>query len=361
MIDTTGNNKTLIFFGELPPKTNHGVSISNQINLTFLKEKFDVVVVEEFSDLKFHDRFSVQKMFTFLRSCVKFNREVSHRPHIDIFYTILYQSLFGILKNAISIFLFRRKFKSSKVILHVHRSDFNSFYSSRINKLLFDYVSKNTDKFLLLARGQMSVFPVADAKKSVIYNTIEYEVDTPVYGLKTAPYKLINISNYIPQKGLAELLDALKLLPQTQFSLDAYGNISDPDFYNSIIAKAKQTSNVQIHEAINGAVKFEKLKQAQLFICPSHNEGFPLVLLEAMSVGLPIVTTKVGFIEEMLGSDYPLYCEPNNATSLAQAINQFFELENKQELSERIKHLYHAKFSRLVHKQVLNQIFDIEN
>ncbi|QXV67023.1 glycosyltransferase family 4 protein [Mucilaginibacter sp. 21P] len=226
---------------------------------------------------------------------------------------------------------------------------------------MFDYVSKNTDKFLLLARGQMSVFPVADAKKSVIYNTIEYEVDTPVYGLKTAPYKLINISNYIPQKGLAELLDALKLLPQTQFSLDAYGNISDPDFYNSIIAKAKQTSNVQIHEAINGAVKFEKLKQAQLFICPSHNEGFPLVLLEAMSVGLPIVTTKVGFIEEMLGSDYPLYCEPNNATSLAQAINQFFELENKQELSERIKHLYHAKFSRLVHKQVLNQIFDIEN
>ncbi len=71
---------------------------------------------------------------------------------------------------------------------------------------------------------------------------------------------------------------------------------------------------------------YENLKKADLFILASRTEGLPRVIIEAMSVGLPIVATNVGGIPELLEKE--VLVEKNNPLMLAQKIEQIIFNEN---------------------------------
>jgi glycosyltransferase involved in cell wall biosynthesis len=65
------------------------------------------------------------------------------------------------------------------------------------------------------------------------------------------------------------------------------------------------------------------LRRADLFVLSSHWEGLPLVVLEAMDEGVPVVSTKVGGIAELVEHNATgLLVPPGDATALAQAILQ---------------------------------------
>ncbi|PXY41993.1 hypothetical protein DMB65_05350 [Flavobacterium cheongpyeongense] len=58
--------KKIFFTGELLPKSVHGVAISNEINIRFLKERFNVLIEEEYVALKFHGKFNNIKLKNYL-------------------------------------------------------------------------------------------------------------------------------------------------------------------------------------------------------------------------------------------------------------------------------------------------------
>jgi len=51
---------------------------------------------------------------------------------------------------------------------------------------------------------------------------------------------------------------------------------------------------------VTGAAKLDLLAQASIFILPSYQENLPVALLEAMAMGLPVVTTPVAGIPDMV-------------------------------------------------------------
>jgi glycosyltransferase involved in cell wall biosynthesis len=59
---------------------------------------------------------------------------------------------------------------------------------------------------------------------------------------------------------------------------------------------------------------------ADCFLMPSYEEGFPRVLLEAMSSALPIVTTRAGGSSEVVGPGYPFVCDVGDVAGLARQV-----------------------------------------
>jgi glycosyltransferase involved in cell wall biosynthesis len=67
---------------------------------------------------------------------------------------------------------------------------------------------------------------------------------------------------------------------------------------------------------------------ADFFVLPSKSgEGLPLVALEAMACGVPVIATNVGGTSEVMNEDYGKLVPPNSPDSLAEAILEFSHRE----------------------------------
>lgn len=118
------------------------------------------------------------------------------------------------------------------------------------------------------------------------------------------PVRLLYLSNFLPGKGFDLLLRALAALPQevqNGYTLNAYGAWDNPTYQDrclSLIQKHK-LNQVHLHPPVSGADKWAALNNADVFaFIPTHPEGHPWAIVEAMAAGLPILTSDQGAIVE---------------------------------------------------------------
>ena len=159
------------------------------------------------------------------------------------------------------------------------------------------------------------------------------------------------------EKGILDLLETFSKLSDEypNIELYTYGNTFDPDFMKKIQSFDNKES-IFIHGKIKGKEKFQAIADADCFILPSWNEGQPLVLLEAMSQGTVIVASKVGFVPELLGEDYPFLFEAKNKKDLAQKIVQIIETPNEK-WSDYLLKRFKINYSNRSHSEKLVNIF----
>ena len=108
----------------------------------------------------------------------------------------------------------------------------------------------------------------------------------------------------IEEKGVRELFEAIKTLAK-EYPFD-FVFVGGGTLHAELDEKIKQ-SNLSARVKVTGWVDsrnvYNYLKNAHIFILPSKAEGFPLALLEAMSIGLPSICTNVGAIADTLIND----------------------------------------------------------
>ncbi len=136
------------------------------------------------------------------------------------------------------------------------------------------------------------------------------------------PYLLCVASSY-PHKNLETLVRAFDLLAQTlPHDLVLVGGRGRGEkSLQAAIASAVHRDRIHRRQGLELPALIELYRGADLFVLPSLYEGFGLPLLEAMAVGVPVLTTLRGAIPEVCGQA-ARFCDPLTPEGLAQAMRE---------------------------------------
>ncbi len=118
-------------------------------------------------------------------------------------------------------------------------------------------------------------------------------------------WRLVYIARVVPIKGLMDLIDSIALLADrgvTNIALDVLGPTEHvPEYFEACRDKIA-AMGLQDKIIFRGTVKVrELLGDYDLLVLPSYNEGQPIVVLEAMTAGIPTVGTEVGGMAQLIG------------------------------------------------------------
>ena len=106
---------------------------------------------------------------------------------------------------------------------------------------------------------------------------------------KTEKLRLLFCGNLTQRKGLADVFEVYKKLDKKRFALTIIGNGKIDD----CISLRENLKQVEHKKSVSHDELLHLMQQADIFLFPSHFEGFALVIFDSMSQGLPVMTTIV--------------------------------------------------------------------
>lgn len=260
-----------------------------------------------------------------------------------------------------SLYLFISALFNKKTILHIHANSLDTFYqsSSFLTKL---YIRKSiliSDKTIALS-NYWKKFIVNEMK---INNDLIYVIHNGVPFSKYAYQKTCNekFDDNIhilfmggrdsKRKGVYDLISSISLIlnQQPNVILTVVGS-GEVETIRSICKDLNLGKNVRILGQITDKEKINELNNSDIFVLPSYSEGLPISILEAMAFGVPVVSTTVGAIPEVIEEGVNGFLiEPGDHKLLAEKLLLLIKSKNLREDMginnlEKIKNKYDLKF-----------------
>lgn len=250
-----------------------------------------------------------------------------------------------------SIFVLLSKFVfRKKVIYHVHGARFDLFvygeakpngvkqWIPKLTRRLVKAILSRTDLLLCLSYSWETFFinelNIEKHKIIVLNNVINFDVNTPNYAVN-GKLKLVFLGEVGVRKGLYDLLDVIKInkdIFENKIHLSIGGN-GDIDYLQKFISQHDIGHIVSFVGWISGERKISLLRDSDILILPSYAEGLPISLLEGMAFGMPLISTNVGGIREILINGVNgILISPGNKENIRDAILYF--LKNPSKISE---------------------------
>jgi len=178
------------------------------------------------------------------------------------------------------------------------------------------------------------------------YKVIPNVVDTTLFFLKennSSKFRFIHVSNMVPLKNVEGMLEAVKILAETNqnFEMVMVGNKND--FYKDYASKLGLEKIVSFTGEIAYAQVAIEMQQSHAFILFSNIENSPCVISEALCCGLPVIATNVGGIPELVNKENGILVDAGNAKELADAMSLVMKNDrqyNRQRISQRASGTY---------------------
>lgn len=145
------------------------------------------------------------------------------------------------------------------------------------------------------------------------------------------PFSIISVGNVWPPKNYLLLMQIAKLLPEISFKIigdynSKYLQLSGE--YAKLIQYCIDSNikNVEFKGKLELDELIEELDKSDIYLLTSNNEGTPTALMEAMSRGLPIISTAVGGIQSIVNDEINGYVISDlNPASFSAKINFLFD------------------------------------
>jgi len=240
--------------------------------------------------------------------------------------------------------------EKKKVIFTVHGwcfTDGVTGFRKRLGKVIEKTLAPITDQIICVSdydRQLALKSGVGSPEKiTVVYNGVTQIKKVKIHRDKTEKIKVMMTARFSEQKDQETLIKAFKDIDKV-FELFLVGD--GPN-----LEKCKDlTKELQLEERIHflGARKdvLTLLQKMDLFVLSSNYEGLPISIIEAMSLGLPIVASRVGGIDEMIieGVNGHLF-DPKNVKMLAAVISGLRLQEKRIEMGEQSLSRYKEQFT----------------
>jgi glycosyltransferase involved in cell wall biosynthesis len=164
------------------------------------------------------------------------------------------------------------------------------------------------------------------------FQLVPNAVDTTVFhpapskARRRGPRRLIFVGNLerTEHKGFPTLLKALTLLSErrTDWTLDVVGEGPSRPAYEDRVAASPLSKAIAFHGSRSKREIAEMMRASDVFVMPSRFENQPCVIIEAMASGLPVVSTAVGGIPEMVSDGDGILVPPRDPAALADALDR---------------------------------------
>jgi len=227
-----------------------------------------------------------------------------------------------------AIFVKIAKFFHKKVILHIHGGGFREYYATNPQKI--SSILNSCDCIITLTESWQTFFKQITTCKHI---EIIENITSPPQS-KAIPndskFHLLFLGLVTEQKGIYDLIEVIaehKVEFDNKLTLHIGGN-GEKGKLIDLISKNNIADLITYEGWVSGDKKTDLLNIADAFILPSYAEGLPISILEAMSYGLPILSTPVGGIPEIVENGVNGYLfQPGDKNGIFQAILQL--LSNK--------------------------------
>nr|WP_290907306.1 glycosyltransferase [Anoxybacillus sp.] len=315
------------------------VTVINNIRNSFIAEKFELDMVETYIAGSKVEKIKIflKGLFTFLYKLLNKRPDIIH-IHMSYKGSFYRKSLFVLLAKILKV----------PTIIHVHGSSFKDFYKSlsTIQRNYVKYILNKADKLIVLSKEWENYFSeiVKKEKIQILYNGVKISGSSPSR-MNDIPICLF-LGRLGKRKGTYDLIEAIRIIKdkglKAKFLLAGDGEIEN---IQQCIKDYNLGDYVETLGWISGEQKLSLLQKADLFVLPSYNEGLPMAILEAMDFGLPVISTPVGGIPEVIkNEENGFLVQPGDIKELASAIEKIIVdknvrerigMNNKQKIKEK--------------------------
>lgn len=171
-------------------------------------------------------------------------------------------------------------------------------------------------------RVHVNRFAVVHNSAAVVRELPETSTVKQRYEIGNQSKVLVTIGRLSFEKGHADLIDALKVVrdsrPDLDWTLMIVGSGTESGNLDSQVKKHGLTDRIIFTGQQSDVLPY--LAAADAMLLPSHTEGSPHVVLEAMAAAVPIIATRVGGVPEILNDEIAQLVPPGEPDALAGAI-----------------------------------------
>lgn len=304
-------------------------------------------VVESFLNNDFKGKINIQYVPTHLENVSTVNKMIFFMKSLftivkslifnDISIAHIHMSERGSFFRKYIVFILARMFHK-KVIIHLHGAEFKEFYYNvnKIIKKMILHLLKSSDKVLVLGDSWENFIKELDNSIDtvILRNSVKYPIEKVEFN--GSNINILFLAMIIKRKGIFDLIEAAKIIKNNE-NLKNY-NIK---FIIAGTGEEEGTAKQKVKEYglqeyfdfkgwVNKQEKIQLLKESQIFVLPSYNEGLPVAILEAMSYGLPIVATDVGSVRDAVIDNYNgILINAGDIKALAKSIEEIIFYKDK--------------------------------
>lgn len=254
-----------------------------------------------------------------------------------------------------------------KVLVHTHGAEFKEFYEASkpaMKKRILNLL-KNADRVIVLGKNWEKILKEIEPETdtAILMNSI------PIPQFQKPPksgsdFNILFLAVLNERKGILDLIHAsIPVIQQATkngkmitFHIGGDGKLKEAAM--ELVKSLSIKSSYRFHGWVDDSQKLKLLQQADLFVLPSYNEGLPMSILEALSYENPVISTKVGSIEEaVFEGDNGYLITPGDIGTLSEKMNNIICNDDLKRMGKKSRELAETKFNDKIYFQKVEKLY----